>query len=157
MFRRSAFLHCLLTGYLWLISWIPLGNWNRQRDGTLLRELLSGQRMDAGDFGMLAFVTLPAVLFWIAYKRNSFWFAIAALTLDFVWLLLQIQSWWNPYIFGTSGWQLAYAKGPTTKILPSFNHHPAPDAMHVIISILLLAALITGISALRKVKSPRAK
>jgi hypothetical protein len=62
---------------------------------------------------MLVFVTLPAVLFWVAYKRNSFWFALPALTLDVVWLVMQVQSWWLPYIFGTDrSWQLAYAKVP---------------------------------------------
>ena len=75
MMRRSAWLHWLLSAYLWLISWIPLGHWNRQREGTLLQALLSGRGIQAADLGMLAFVTLPAVLFWIAYKRNSFWFA----------------------------------------------------------------------------------
>jgi len=97
---------------------------------------------------MLAFVALPAVLFWAAYKRNSFWFTVPALTLDVVWLVLQIQSWWIPYIFGTAGWQLAYAKGPTTKVLPSFGHHVAPDGMHFLIHVLLVAALATGLAGL---------
>jgi len=148
MMRRSAWLHWLLAAYLWLIAWIPLGNWNRQRDGTLLEALRSGRGIHAGDWGMLAFVALPAVLFWAAYKRNSFWFTVPALTLDVVWLVLQIQSWWIPYIFGTAGWQLAYAKGPTTKVLPSFGHHVAPDGMHFLIHVLLVAALATGLAGL---------
>jgi hypothetical protein len=153
MMRRSAWLHWLLAAYLWLIAWIPLGNWNRQHEGTLLQDLRSGARMQAGDWGMLAFVTLPAVLFWIAYKRNSFWFAVSALTFDVLWLVMQIQSWWVPYIFGTDrAWQLAYAKGPTTKVLPSFGHHVAPDGMHFMIHVLLVAALVTGLAGLRQFK-----
>ncbi|HEV2198082.1 MAG TPA: hypothetical protein VGR55_21045 [Candidatus Acidoferrum sp.] len=152
MMRLSARLHWLLSAYLWLIAWIPLGNWNRQREGTLLQAIHSGAGVHAGDWGMLVFVTLPAVLFWVAYRRNSFWLAVLALTLDVVWLVLQIQSWWIPYIFGTEGWQLAYAKGPTTKVLPSFGHHVAPDGMHFLIQVLLFAALMTGIVGLRQLE-----
>jgi hypothetical protein len=107
----------------------------------------------AGDLGMLMFVTLPAVLFWVAYKRNSFWFALPALTLDVVWLVMQTQSWWVPYIFGTGrSWQLAHAKGPTTKVLPSFGHHVAPDGMHFMIHVLLVGTLITGVAGVRQTK-----
>ena len=158
MMARSAWLHWLLTAYLWLISWIPLGNWNRQHEGTLLQALLRGRAIQGEDFGMLVFVTLPAVLFWVAYKRNSFWFALPALTLDVVWLVMQIQSWWLPYIFGTDiSWQLAYAKGPTTKVLPSFGRHVAPDGMHFIIHVLLVAALVTGAAGLRHIKLAQRK
>ncbi|HKW32842.1 MAG TPA: hypothetical protein VJN92_07540 [Candidatus Acidoferrum sp.] len=63
---------------------------------------------------------------------------------------MQIQSWWLPYIFGTDTiWQLAYVKGPTTKVLP---HHVAPDGMHFLIHALLVAALITGVAGLRRMK-----
>lgn len=152
MMRLSARLHWLLSAYLWLIAWIPLGNWNRQREGTLLQAIQSGAGIHAGDWGMLAFVTLPAVLFWIAYRRSSFWFGVSALVVDVVWLAMQISSWWVPYIFGTEGWQLAYAKGPTTKLLPSFGHHVAPDGMHFLIHVLLVAALITGVAGLRQIR-----
>src|SRR2546430_10329591 len=58
----------------------------------------------------------PYTTLFRSYKRNSFWFALPALTLDTVWLVMQIQSWWLPYIFGTDrSWQLAYAKGPDRK------------------------------------------
>jgi hypothetical protein len=158
MMKRSAWLHLSLTLYIWLISWIPLGNWNRQREGTLLQALLGGRGIQAEDLGMLVFVTLPGVLFWLAYKRGSFWVALPALTLDAVWLVMQIQSWWLPYIFGTDKrWQLAYAKGPTTKLLPSFGNHVAPDGMHFMIHVLLVAALFTGVAGLRQIKLAQGK
>ena len=158
MVKRSAWLHLLLTLYLWLISRIPLGNWNRQRDGTLLQALLDGKGIEAGDLIMLVLVALPAVLFWMAYKRVRFWLAISALALDCVWLLMQIQSWWLPYILGTEKrWQLAYAKGPTTKLLPSFGSHVAPDGMHLMIDILLVAAIFTGVAGLRQMKAREGK
>ncbi len=102
---------------------------------------------------MLVFISLPVALFWAAYRRNSFRIGIAALLVDAIWLILQIQSWWVPYVVGTDKpWQLEYAKGPTTKILPSFGRHVAPDGMHFVISVLLVGALIAGIAGLRQLK-----
>ena len=103
--KLSAWLHWLLAAYIWLIAWIPLGNWNGQREGTLTA-LLGGRGIGAGDLGFLAFVSLPAVLFWVAYKHNSLWFALAALTFDLVWLMMQIQSWW-PSLHLWNGQELA--------------------------------------------------
>ena len=124
----------------------------------MLQALLGGRGIQAEDLGTLAFVPLPGVLFWLAYKRGSFWFALPVLTLDVVWLVMQIQSWWLPYIFGTDKrWQLAYAKGPTTKLLPSFGNHVAPDGMHFMIHVLLVAALITGVAGLRQIKLSQGK
>jgi hypothetical protein len=153
MIRYSAWFHFLLAAYLWLVAWIPLGNWNRQRDGQLLPALLNGHRIGADDVFLLAFITLPAVLFWVAYKRRSFWFGVGALAFDGVWLWMQLQSWWKPYLFGTNvRWQLEYVKGPTTKILPSFGGHVAPDGMHLLIHILLVAAMTTGLVAIVQLK-----
>ena len=53
-----------------------------------------------------------------------------------LWPLLHIYSLWVPYVFGASP---QYAKmyervwGRTTKLLPNFGNHLAPDAMHVFI------------------------
>ena len=151
--RCGAWMHFLLSAYLWLIAWIPLGNWNRQRGGTFLTALLEGRAIETGDVGMLVFISLPAVLFWVAYKRYNFWCGVLALVTDVAWLGLQIQSWWVPYIFGTdTTWRLEYAKGPTTKLLPSFGRHIAPDGMHLVISVLLIAALAAGVTGLRSMK-----
>src|SRR5215472_18418072 len=131
MLRWSAVLHLLLTAYLWLVASLPLGNWNRQRDPHLIPALLQFKGIGLGDAGMLAFISLPAVFFWLAYRRRWFLAGAAALLADAVWLWMQIQSWWIPYLFGTAiRWQLEYAKGPTTKVLPSFGSHVAPDGMH---------------------------
>jgi hypothetical protein len=157
MLRWSAWLHVLLTAYLWLVASVPLGNWNRQRDLQLLPALLSGQGIEVGDLFLLTFVTLPAVFFWLAYKRRLFWPGVAALVADAVWLWMQFQSWWKPYLFGTNiAWQLNYAKGPTTKVLPSFGNHVAPDGMHLAISVFLVAGLATGVIALRQLRRAKA-
>jgi hypothetical protein len=155
--KLSAWLHWLLAIYLWLITWIPLGNWNHQKELTLFETLARGGKLDAGDVIFLALVALPAILFWIGYQKRNLWFALAALVLDAVWLVLQIQSWWIPYVFGTDlSWQLAYAKGPTTKVLPSFGHHVAPDGMHFVISVLIVAAMITGVTGLMGIRRDQA-
>jgi hypothetical protein len=148
--KRSVWLHWLLAAYLWLIAWIPLGNWNRQSDAQLLPQLLAGQGMERGDVFMLAFAIAPALLFWLGYRYRNIWLAGSALLFDAIWSAMQILSWWIPYVVGNAkSWQVAYANGPTTKILPSFGKHPAPDAMHCLIHVLLAAAFITGICALR--------
>jgi hypothetical protein len=149
--KYSAWLHSVLAAYLWIVASVPLGNWNRQRGERLLIAILKGQGIGAEDVFTMIFLTLPAVFAWLAYKRHNVWFAGVTLLLDVVWLWLQIQSWWIPYVFGAkAGWQIEYAQGPTTKILPSFGNHVAPDGMHFAIHILLVAAMITGVFAVRR-------
>jgi hypothetical protein len=139
MLRYSTWTHALLTAYLWVLACVPLGNWNRQRNPQLIPAVLSGSGVAASDLLMMVFVTIPAVLFWATYRQRRFWIGIVALG--------------SPYLLGTNNqWQLDYAKGPTTKLLPSFGRHVAPDGMHSVIGFLLLAALITGLIALRQLK-----
>src|SRR5215467_8413528 len=46
---------------------------------------------------------------------------------DAFWLWMLVQTWWIHYLLGTNTrWQLDYAKGPTTKLLPSLCRHVAP-------------------------------
>jgi hypothetical protein len=156
--RFSAWIHILLTVYLWLVAAVPLGNWNRQHDPQLIPALLHGSGISWGDVSMLAFVTLPAVLFWIAYRQQRIAIGILALAFDLFWLWMQIQSWWIPYLWGAGKqWQIDYAKGPTTKVLPSFGRHVAPDGMHFAIHLLLVAALLTGCIALVQLRRGKAR
>jgi hypothetical protein len=156
MMRKSAWLHVATAAYLWLLSCVSLGNWNAQPSPHLVASLMAGNPLDPGDVGFLLFVSLPAVLFWIAYRRSSFILAAIALAVDAFWLLMQIQSWWIPYLAGThKAWQLAYAKGPTTKLLPSFGNHVAPDGAHLLISICLIAGMVTGLLGLRRLRQTK--
>ena len=80
-------------------------------------------------------------------------FGGVALVFDAVWMAMQMQSWWVPYAFGTSrAWQLAYAKGRTTKVLPSFGAHVAPDGMHLVISVLLVASIAVSLRGLYRLR-----
>ena len=154
--RLSACLHWLLAAYLWAVEWIPLGNWNRQKGERLLVALLNGHAIASDDIFTMAFVTAPAVVFWIAYTRRNVWFAFLTIILDLVWLAMQIQSWWIPYIFGARlRWQIQYAHGPTTKVLPSFGSHVAPDGMHFVITVLLVAGITTAVYGIRQLLASR--
>ena len=149
--RYAAWQHNILAGYLWLIGAVPLGNWNRQRGERLLPALLHGQRLGAEDIGTLVFISLPALLCWIAYRRRSVWIAGLTVAVDAVWLWMQIRTWWVPYVSGAPReWQIGYALGPTTKVLPSFGRHLAPDGMHFVIHVLLVAAIVTTLFGLRQ-------
>ena len=48
MMRWSAWMHWLLTGYLWLISSCRWGSWNAQPGPHMASALLAGQRLQAG-------------------------------------------------------------------------------------------------------------
>ena len=154
--RLSVWLHGCLALYVWVVESIPLGDWNRQRGERLLIAVLHGHGADPDDVFTLAFVALPAILFLFAGRGSRLWLAVSGLAVDVCWLWLQIRSWWVPYIFGTTiQWQIDYSKGPTTKILPSFGNHVAPDGMHLLIDVLLIAAMAAGIFAVRHLAATR--
>ena len=52
-------------------------------------------------------------------------------------------------------WQIEYAQGRTTKVLPSFGTHLAPDGMHLVISVLIVASMVTGLIALRQLRQQK--
>jgi hypothetical protein len=63
------------------------------------------------------------------------------------WRGLEIWAWWVPYIFGApQQWARVYERtfAQATSILPRRDGDLPPDAVHVELQILLVAALITG-------------
>lgn len=63
-----------------------------------------------------------------------------------LWLYLQIQSWWLPYLQGASpGWKRVYGRffGETVKFLPTVGDHLAPDACHIVLQLIIFSALVT--------------
>ena len=154
--RYAAWQHNVLSGYLWIVASVPLGNWNRQAGELLLPAMLKGHGVGVADLATLVFISLPAVFCWIAYRRRSMWFAGLALMFDAVWLWMQIQSWWVPYVLGTpSAWQVRYQHGPTTKVLPSIGSHLAPDGLHFTIHLLLVGAIVTAAFGVRQLAGRR--
>jgi len=71
------------------------------------------------------------------------------------WAVLQIRSWWIPWIFGADERALNNRTflQRTYKIFPSSIGHPAPDAMHFVLDVLLFSAVVT--IALRLLKTRR--
>ena len=68
-----------------------------------------------------------------------------------LWAWLEIDSWWAPYFHGASvEWKRTYDRffGETVKFLPSDGVHLPPDACHVLLQVLILAALTTSALAL---------
>lgn len=83
-------------------------------------------------FGLaaLTIVLVPRVwlvLFWTGYA--------------FVWLALQVFTWWIPYLFGGSAehWS-GYAD--TLSVLPTLDGRPGPDVQHLVLQVLSLAMAV---------------
>jgi len=58
-----------------------------------------------------------------------------------------VWAWWPPYLFGASAhWSQVYARAfaQTTPILPRWGNHLPPDALHLVLQILLVGTVITG-------------
>ena len=148
----------LLAIYFQMVNWFSLGSWNDQPGFVpMLSSLISG-RMQWEDAGILGMFLLPFLLFALAYWRRWNWLMWVGAIGYSVWLYLQIQTWWIPYLFGASkNWQEIYHRvfSHTTKILPSFGNHLAPDALHLTIQLLLFVIVtnsITGLVQIRQTK-----
>lgn len=140
--RRAAIVaQIALLIYFELVMLVPLGAWNDQpamRAPFSLGRLILPAAIGLGQL----------LLLWATVKRVRWlmWVGIAA---DVSWFAAQAYSLWQPYIFGASEARMqmqARVFGGTTHWLPSFGHHPAPDAMHIVIQLLLVAVLITTIA-----------
>ncbi len=158
--RISVILQLLLTAYFEAVSWFPLGRLNDQR-GIHNRPLIEQIATGAATFGDIAFVVgfgLPAVLFLYAYSRRMPALMWLCVVFNAVWFGLQIKGWWIPYISGASEmWQRTYTRvfGNTLKVLPSAGMHLAPDAMHFVLQLLLLAVLVSSVAGLLTKRAPR--
>jgi hypothetical protein len=83
------------------------------------------------------------------------WFGLIG---DTVWLLLHIWSLWMPYILGASPQYAGmYARvfSRTTKLLPNFGNHLAPDAMHTFIDVFVIGVIVTLVPYIRSLQPQR--
>jgi hypothetical protein len=132
------------AGYLQLVEWVDLFPWN---------DLSKGNGQEKLDIAILAAQVLIAT--WFVRQRLSLmmagWMAYA------VWLYLQIDSWWRPYLSGNRvvGPNWYFAK--TYKFLPQIDARPTPDADHIVLQLLLVVVLITGGVAIWRSRSSHAK
>jgi hypothetical protein len=149
--RISLATQFLLAVYFQLVNWFSLGAWNDQPNYVPLFNAMISGKLEWGDVGIVFLFLLPFLLFFFAYWKRWTWLMWAGVFGYGAWLYLQLQTWWFPYLFGASDrWQEIYHRvfSRTTKILPSFGNHLAPDAMHLTIQLLLTAIVVCTILGL---------
>ena len=147
----------ILAGYMLLMSWVPFGHWNYQPCCPVGLQLLRRGDLSLLDaLGTLMFV-MPAAVFWLGARRAwplAMWISVAGVG---VWLVLQLVTWWPPYLFGASEqWSRVYARAfaQSTRILPRWNNHLPPDGMHLVLQVILCGSVVSGASAaLRQARS----
>jgi magnesium-transporting ATPase (P-type) len=151
--RASLILQILLTLYFQAIMWFPLGAWNDQPGKRLLQSAAEGHVIAAIVFSALFWI--PILIYAIAFWKRIFWLMWLGLIGYCVWAFLQVQSWWIPWIFGADARaranQVALAR--TYKFFPQSLEHPAPDAMHFTLDLLLFAVCVTLLIGLRHGRS----
>ena len=158
--RISLVAQILLAAYFQLVVRVPLGGWNYQPGSAPLLSQWSDGALSAEELlGSLLFL-LPVVLFSIAFWRRYRWLMWVGLVGYSVWLILQIKTWWIAYLFGASdAWFATYQRvfSASTKVLPSFGRHLAPDGLHFVLQILLTATVVSLflglLASLRRSKS----
>jgi hypothetical protein len=132
--RTSLFIQGTLFAYYQIIEWVNLFPWNDIRRG-------NGQAsLD------LIVATVLGILI-VATWRRLRWVMVVGVCLYALWAWLQIDGWWVPYFRGASpSWKRTYDRffGETIKFLPSDGVHLPPDACHVMLQVLIFAALITN-------------
>jgi hypothetical protein len=135
--RVAAGAVLVLGGYLQLVEWVDLHPWNDVRHGNgqeTLDLILAGASI--------------ILVGWLWISRR--WAPLAASLALAAWAWLQIASWWIPYVQGASpGWRRVYARwfADTVQILPRDADHLPPDANHLVLQALILAALIASAAA----------
>ena len=141
--RASLVTQIILAAYFQAVLWFPLGSWNDQPGKRLIALLSEGQAVAALGFAMT--MLLPLLLFALALWRHWVWLMWIGLIGYGAWAVLQIQSWWIPWIFGADQRALNNQKflQKTYKFFPSSVGHPAPDAMHFVLDLLLFLVVVT--------------
>jgi len=144
--RISLFAQIALVVYFQIIVWFPLGEWNHQQGfSPLVLQAANGQ-LQIGDIALALAFTLPVFFFYLAYRKQYVWLIWMCLIGYCIWLVLQFKTWWLAYIFGASdSWYKIYRRvfSESTNLLPSFGRHLAPDAMHLVLQLLLLLVVFS--------------
>ncbi len=150
--RASLVIQVILAAYFQLVLWFPLGSWNDQPGKRLITLLGEGQALAV--LGLALAMLLPVLLFAVGFWKR--WLGLIWLGLIGYggWAVLQIESWWMPWIFGADARALNNQTflQRTYKIFPSSFRHPAPDAMHFVLDVLLFSAVMTIAFGLVKTK-----
>lgn len=136
VFRTMTF-QALLTAYLQVVEWIPLGRWNNVANGN-------------GQAQLDLVIAITQIVILILFWRRWRWLMAAGTIAYGWWAWLEIQSWWIPYFFGGSAqWMDVYNRWfkNTYRFLPAIDGHPIPDAEHTVLIALIACVLISGVIA----------
>ncbi|HYK91913.1 MAG TPA: hypothetical protein VE398_24315 [Acidobacteriota bacterium] len=141
--KASLVIQIILAAYFQAIIWFPLGSWNDQPGKRLIQIVGEGGALQALGFALA--LLLPVLLFAVAFVRRWLWMMWVALIGYGVWALMQIQSWWLPWIFGANVRALRNQEflKRTYKIFPASFTNPAPDGMHFVLGLLLFSVVAT--------------
>ena len=141
--KVSLVLQIMLAAYFQAILWFPLGSWNDQPGKRLMTLLGEGQALAV--LGVALAMLLPVLLFALGIWKRWMGLIWLGLTGYGAWAVLQIQSWWIPWMFGADERALNNQRflQRTYKIFPSSIGHPAPDAMHFVLDVLLFLTVVT--------------
>lgn len=137
----------MLLAYFELCVLIPLGRWNDQPGNNV--------PFSSGNIILGAAIAAAQLLLLIGTVwrlRPLLWLGLLG---DSVWLVLHIYSLWMPYVLGASPqYAQMYTRvwGHTTKLLPNFGNHLAPDAMHILIDVFVFAVIVTLVPYLRSLQ-----
>jgi hypothetical protein len=156
--RVSLGAQFLLAVYFHAVNWFSLGSWNDQPGFVPLFSAVVAGTAGWGEIVSAGVFLFPFLLFLLAYARRWTWLMWGGVCGYGAWLYLQIQTWWIPYLFGASDrWEATYRRvfARTTRILPSYGSHLAPDGMHLVIQILLVGILATLIAGLVQTRRSR--
>jgi hypothetical protein len=138
----------VLLAYFELRILVPLGRWNDQPGFS--GSFSPGNMIPGGAIGGAQLLLLIGTV-----RRLKLWLWLGLLG-DTVWLLLHIYGLWIPYVLGASPqYAKMYARvwGNTTKLLPNFGIHLAPDAMHIFIDVFVIAVIATLVPYLRSLRA----
>ena len=143
-YKAAITAQVVLLAYFEPCILLPLGRWNDQPG--ISASFSSGNMILGGAIGGAQLLLLIGT---VRRLKPLLWFGLLG---DTVWLLLHVYSLWIPYILGASPqYAKMYARvwGSTTKLLPNFGNHLAPDAMHIFIDVFVMAVIVTLVSYLR--------
>jgi hypothetical protein len=140
---RTAAIGALLLFYAyWAITeWVDLFPWN---------DVSKSKRSDQVK-GTVVYSSAVALLT-LGIAAGYRWVAALAAGLMALLLIFELANWWLPYLFGVHAWEIdreVYARqfSRTLRFLPRIGDRNVPDAQHVVLNLVTLAAAVAAAMA----------
>lgn len=138
--RRAAIAVAALGVYVEVVEWIDLAPWNKLINGSYGQEAL--------DVALAVILSVLTVALWQRVPIAP----VAAVLMTGTWAALQIAAWWVPYFRGASpAWEHTYATwfADTVHWIPAAGNNLPPDANHLVLQTLIVAAFAASFLAVR--------